>query len=123
VALVRVKAASVGGLFQADHAMCDKCTELDPKIAHVEDLAARLLDPQAARSWGLSLLGASTFSGNKTFIAVSLWCCLHLTQVVLNFLAACTSRPYKKSTVRMILSSPQRPVAVIGDENAGCAPA
>jgi hypothetical protein len=26
--------------------MCDKCTELDKKIAHLQDLVARILDPQ-----------------------------------------------------------------------------
>lgn len=26
--------------------MCDKCDEIDRKIAHFKDLAARILDPQ-----------------------------------------------------------------------------
>ena len=26
--------------------MCDKCAELDKKIAHFKDLASRLVDPQ-----------------------------------------------------------------------------
>jgi hypothetical protein len=30
--------------------MCDKCTELDKKITHFEDLAARLLDPQTVEA-------------------------------------------------------------------------
>ena len=28
----------------AGHAMCDKCTELDRKIEHLQDLATRMLD-------------------------------------------------------------------------------